>query len=328
MKRYDLTEDGYRRKFLSCKPAEGESPDMFIMRIVTYLDRWIELSRTEKSYQKLKDLIVREQFMDACPEDLAIYAISSIFSDRHGTVSTEEHRIELTSSTPVRQRPYAVPYAMEQTLRDELRKMEVLEIIRKSSSHYSSPFSHGFCDNGLSLRILKDAFWNELWSYADPCREDVAVRNGVDYIDDLLVHTETWEADVETLAELFRQFREANGSSTIDFLGHRLGQGTISLRDENVEKVRNAPRPKTKKKVRAFLGLVGYYKDFVPNFAAISARLSDLVRKGQPNTVNWGDSQEKAYNSLKFAVTSKPVLQLPHDQGTRPKQCPTSLHSD
>ncbi|GFS10733.1 reverse transcriptase [Elysia marginata] len=71
MKRYDLTDDGYRRKFRSYKPAEGESPHMFIVRIVTYLDRWIELSRTEKSYEKLKDLIVQEQFMDACPENLA-----------------------------------------------------------------------------------------------------------------------------------------------------------------------------------------------------------------------------------------------------------------
>ncbi|GFO02542.1 hypothetical protein PoB_002904700 [Plakobranchus ocellatus] len=71
MKRYHLTEDGYRRKLRTCKPAEGESPDMFIVRIVTFLDRWIELSKTDKSYEKLKDLIVREQFMDACPEDLA-----------------------------------------------------------------------------------------------------------------------------------------------------------------------------------------------------------------------------------------------------------------
>ncbi|GFO20030.1 hypothetical protein PoB_004653500 [Plakobranchus ocellatus] len=71
LKWYDLTEDGYRRKFRTCKPAEGESPDMFIVRILTYLDRWIELSKTDKSYEKLKDLIVREQFMDACPEDLA-----------------------------------------------------------------------------------------------------------------------------------------------------------------------------------------------------------------------------------------------------------------
>ncbi|GFO44380.1 hypothetical protein PoB_007088500 [Plakobranchus ocellatus] len=71
MKRYDLTEDGYRRKFRTCKPTGGESPDIFIVRILTYLDRWIELSKTDKSYEKLKDLIVREQFMDACPEDLA-----------------------------------------------------------------------------------------------------------------------------------------------------------------------------------------------------------------------------------------------------------------
>ncbi|GFR93145.1 zinc finger protein [Elysia marginata] len=309
---------------------------------------------------------------------------SSIFSDRPGTVSTEEHRIEMTSSTPVRQRPYPVPYAMRQTLRDELRKMEDLKIIRKSSSPYSSPVvvvkkkdgSNRVCIDYRRLNKIttfdpqpmtppadvfqgmeKDQYFSKLdlskgyWQI--PVRkEDIpktafvtmdchyeflrmpfgmmnsgatltrafkkllcGIDNVVDYIDDLLVHTETWEAHVETLFELFRRLREANftvrpvkcvlGSSTIDFLGHRLGQGTISLQDENVEKVRNAPRPKTKKEVRAFLGLVGYYKEFVPNFAAISAPLSDLVRKGQPNTVNWSDSQEK------FAVTSKPVLQLP-----------------
>ncbi|GFO13652.1 reverse transcriptase [Plakobranchus ocellatus] len=71
MKKYDLTEDGCRHKFRTCRLAEGESPDMFIVCIVTHLDRWIELSKTDKSYEKLKDLIVREQFMDACPEDLA-----------------------------------------------------------------------------------------------------------------------------------------------------------------------------------------------------------------------------------------------------------------
>ncbi|GFN96039.1 Pol polyprotein [Plakobranchus ocellatus] len=141
--------------------------------------------------------------------------------------------------------------------------------------------------------------------------------NVVDYIDDLLIHTETWE----TLSELFKRLQEANftvrpvkcllGSRTVDFLGHSLGRGAIGLQDKNVEKVRNAPRPKTKREVRAFLGLVRYYKEFVPNFAAVSAPLSDLVRKGQPNIVNWDDSQERAYNSLKVAVTSKPVLQLP-----------------
>ncbi|GFO04005.1 retroviral-like aspartic protease 1 [Plakobranchus ocellatus] len=71
MKKYDLKEVGYRRRLSTCKLAEGESPDMFIVRIVAYLDRWIELSKTDKSYEKLKDLIVRQQFMDAYPKDLA-----------------------------------------------------------------------------------------------------------------------------------------------------------------------------------------------------------------------------------------------------------------
>ncbi|GFO16098.1 Pol polyprotein [Plakobranchus ocellatus] len=107
--------------------------------------------------------------------------------------------------------------------------------------------------------------------------------NVVDYIDDLLVHTEIWEAHVKTLSELFKRLQEANftvrpvkcllGSRTVDFLGHSLGRGAIGLQDENVEKVRDAPRPQTKKEVRAFLGLVGYYKEFVPNFAAVSAPL-------------------------------------------------------
>ncbi|GFO43810.1 Zinc finger protein [Plakobranchus ocellatus] len=67
------------------------------------------------------------------------FNVPSIFSDRPGTASTEEHCIELTSSIPVRQRPYPVPYAMRQTLRDKLRKMEDLGVIRESSSPYASP---------------------------------------------------------------------------------------------------------------------------------------------------------------------------------------------
>ncbi|GFN82370.1 hypothetical protein PoB_000887600 [Plakobranchus ocellatus] len=168
----------------------------------------------------------------------------------------------------------------------------------------------GVCDDGLSLGVSKDPIWDdEFRGQADSCCEEDAV---MDYIDDLLIHTETWEAH-----ELFKRLQEPNftvrpakcllGSRTVDFLGHSLGQGAIGLQDENIEKVRNASRPKTKREVRVFLRLVGYYKEF----AAASAPLSDLVRKGQPNIVNWGNSWERAYNSLKVAVMSKPVLQLP-----------------
>ena len=73
MKRYDLTEDGYRRKFRASKSEVDESPEQFIVRLDRYLLRWLELSHTERSFEGLKDLIVKEQFIDSCPKELAIH---------------------------------------------------------------------------------------------------------------------------------------------------------------------------------------------------------------------------------------------------------------
>lgn len=81
----------------------------------------------------------------------------------------------------------------------------------------------------------------------------------VNYIDDLLVHT-TWEEHIQTLQQLFRRMQAAKlvarpskctlEATKVDFLGHRLGQGTIGLQDSSVEKVKDVPRPSTKKEVR------------------------------------------------------------------------------
>ena len=67
----------------------------------------------------------------------------------------------------------------------------------------------------------------------------------------------------------------------MEFLGHQVGDDVITPSRDNLEKVRNTPRPATKKQVRSFLGLVGYYRDHIPAFAEISAPLTDLLKKGQ-----------------------------------------------
>ena len=128
------------------------------------------------------------------------------------------------------------------------------------------------------------------------------------YWDDILVHTCTWEEHLKTLQELFRCLAGAGmtirpskcifGAASIDFLGHQLQPGLIGLHEDNVAKIRKAPRPTTKKQVRSFMGLAGYYRDFIPNFTAIAAPLSDLTRKGQPSKVGWSDAHEKAYQTV------------------------------
>ncbi|WP_353817121.1 ribonuclease H family protein, partial [Acinetobacter baumannii] len=97
----------------------------------------------------------------------------------------------------------------------------------------------------------------------------------------------------------------------VDCIGQSLKEGQKGLLLENVTKILNAPRPQTKKQVRSFLGLAGYYREFVPNYSAITAPLSDLVRKGCPNQVQWGPSQEKAYQTVRDLLSKDPVLRLP-----------------
>ncbi|KAK7110805.1 hypothetical protein V1264_014623 [Littorina saxatilis] len=147
------------------------------------------------------------------------------------------------------------------------------------------------------------------------------MKNVVYYWDDLLVHTETFAEHLETWRELFSRLTKANltvrpskcilGTDNVDFIGHSLKEGQKGLLLENVTKILNAPRPETKKQVRSFLGLAGYYREFIPNFAAITASLSDMTRKGCPNRILWGPAQEKAYQTVRDLMSRDPVLRLP-----------------
>ena len=79
---------------------------------------------------------------------------------------------------------------------------------------------------------------------------------------------------------------------------------------DNLEKVRNTSRPTTKKQVRSFLGLIGYYRDHIPAFAEISAPLTDL-KKGKAEHIQWSEAQERAYSLLKEYLLQQPALKLP-----------------
>ena len=77
------------------------------------------------------------------------------------------------------------------------------------------------------------------------------------------------------------------------------------------ERSKTKTRPKTKKQVRAFIGLTGYYRDCIPNYAAKAEPLTDLTKKGQQNKVSWEQPQEKAFVTLKRELASEHILHLP-----------------
>lgn len=77
------------------------------------------------------------------------------------------------------------------------------------------------------------------------------------------------------------------GCVKVHYLGHLIGQGEIEPEEGKVTAVREYPIPVTKRDVRTFLGLVGYYRCFVPHFAEVAVPLSNLTRKKEPDKVVW-----------------------------------------
>uniref|UniRef100_A0A9J7ZIZ6 Reverse transcriptase/retrotransposon-derived protein RNase H-like domain-containing protein n=1 Tax=Cyprinus carpio carpio TaxID=630221 RepID=A0A9J7ZIZ6_CYPCA len=106
------------------------------------------------------------------------------------------------------------------------------------------------------------------------------------------------------------------------YLGFQVGRGLIKPQQKKVTAILSAPRPSSKTQVRAFLGLAGYYRCFIPKFSSLAAPLTDLTRKGQPEKPSWGPAEEEAFRRIKAALTSEPVLRAPDFN------CPFLLQTD
>jgi len=63
---------------------------------------------------------------------------------------------------------------------------------------------------------------------------------------------------------------------------------------ENVEKILNAPIPKTKRDVRVFLSAVGFVRKFIPNCAGTLKPITDLTNRTQGDTIKWNVTHQQA----------------------------------
>ena len=73
LKRYELTEEGFKRKYKKCRQENGETYQQFTTRMKSYFTRWIDMASIEKSYEGLQDLILREQLKFICNRDLELF---------------------------------------------------------------------------------------------------------------------------------------------------------------------------------------------------------------------------------------------------------------
>ena len=141
------------------------------------------------------------------------------------------------------------------------------------------------------------------------------------YLDDIVIYSTTWEQHPQDIANALQRLREAGltikpkkcqfGMKECVYFDHIVGNGQVKPEESKVEDLRNFPLPKTKRKVRAFSGLSGYYRKFIPHYATVAALLTDLTRRNSPTRVVWTAECQIAFDSLKESLCNSPVLRSP-----------------
>ncbi|KAL0171213.1 hypothetical protein M9458_031524, partial [Cirrhinus mrigala] len=95
------------------------------------------------------------------------------------------------------------------------------------------------------------------------------------------------------------------------YLGYHLRNSKLRPQIDKVEGIRRSPRPRSKKEMRSFLGLVGWYRRIIPDFATIATPLTNLSTKAKKNPTEWTEDCEADFRTLKEKICSSPVLQSP-----------------
>ena len=139
------------------------------------------------------------------------------------------------------------------------------------------------------------------------------------YLDDLVIHSCDFDQHLDRLRNVFARLQFYNlkvkprkckfARRRTEYLGHVISENGIEPDKGNIEKVVNYPVPKTVKQVRAFIGITSYYRRFIRDFAKIAAPLHGLMRKD--TRFRWGAEHQKAFETLKNALVTYPILAYP-----------------
>ena len=139
------------------------------------------------------------------------------------------------------------------------------------------------------------------------------------YLDDVIVFSKDIPNQIARLKEVFSRLRTVNlklkpkkcefFQTEVAFLGHIVNENGIQTDPEKISAVKLWPQPRCVKDVRAFLGLTGYYRKFIKDYAVLATPLTELTKK--QCRFRWQEQQEEAFTALKEKLTEAPILGYP-----------------
>ena len=140
------------------------------------------------------------------------------------------------------------------------------------------------------------------------------------YIDDILIASDSYDQHYDDLKRVC-EILERHGmvvnrakcilaQPSVEFLGYLVDKDGIMPLPDRVEDIRKTPPPTTVKELQSFLGMINYYRRFLPNAAHHLTPLFDLL-KGKPKSISWTPAQQKGFESIKDALATAALLKHP-----------------
>ena len=136
------------------------------------------------------------------------------------------------------------------------------------------------------------------------------------YLDDIIIFSETEEEHLSHIKEIFRRLETADlkmkrskcdfFKKHIHYLGHLISADGIRPLKDKLDTIHDMPAPHNSKEVKQFLGLVGYYRKFVPHFVVLSRPLTKLTCKDK--VFEWTHECGKAFNTLRENLCDQTIL--------------------
>lgn len=140
------------------------------------------------------------------------------------------------------------------------------------------------------------------------------------YLDDIIVFSVSLQEHMVNLERVFKRLRESNFKIQMDkseflkletsYLGHVISKDGIKPNPDKIAAIQKFPIPKTATEIKRFLGLLGYYRKFIPDFARIIKPMTQCLKKGSKITFN-DPKYIDCFEKCKSLLTNDPILQYP-----------------
>lgn len=139
------------------------------------------------------------------------------------------------------------------------------------------------------------------------------------YLDDIICFSTSLQEHIVNLEKIFQRLRESNFKIQMDkseflkleteFLGHIISKDGVKPNPNKIAAISKYPLPKTTTQIKRFLGLLGYYRKFIPDFARLTKPLTQCLKKNSKIIID--DEYIRCFEHCKQLLTNDPILQYP-----------------